>query len=160
MRASECDESPPCSVLGVFAVSSGIASTGSSAPDPVEASVLSALDIVAGASSAPLSVPSPTVASVFCWADTVEVGPTEDADVDVVAEDGGGAPDVPVLVVAPSSAPLSVVAAPVVLVDAVESVVSGEAVATAWPAVTAAPSPAANAPTRSQCAQAPAGRRR
>ncbi|HJT90451.1 MAG TPA: hypothetical protein VJ777_00695 [Mycobacterium sp.] len=159
VRASESDESPSRSALGVVAVSSWIASTGSPAPDPVDASALSALDVVAGASSVPLSAPS----SVFCWADTVDVGPTEDSDgedVDVDADDGGETSEDPVLVVAPPLASLSVVAAPVVLVDCVESVASGAAVATAWPAVTAAPSPTANAPTRSHCAQVPAGWRR
>ncbi|HKP43731.1 hypothetical protein [Mycobacterium sp.] len=95
---------------------------------------------------------------VFCWADTVEVGPVDD---DVDAEEADEEPDVPLAAVVAPVAVVSVVAELSVLVDCAESVVSaGAAVAIPWPAVTAAPRPTVNAPTRSHCAHAPGESRR
>jgi hypothetical protein len=73
-----------------------------------------------------VSVAADVLSPVFCWADTVEVGPVDDVEVDVDEE-----PDVPVAAVVAPVSVVSVVAELSALVDCAESEVSvGEAVAT------------------------------
>jgi hypothetical protein len=140
---------------------SGVASRVLDESEPFAVLVLSVIAAAAGPDLFSVSVAAVVLSPVFCCADTVEVGPVEDdVDDDVDSDDVVSEPDVPVVVVVVvAPVPVVVVAAELsALVDWVESVVS--AVATPWPAVTAAPRPTVNAPTRSHCAQAPDESRR
>jgi hypothetical protein len=127
VRVSESDEVASCAPADLGAVStSGDDSRVPVVPDPFAVTALSVLASAGCSEFFAVSVAADVLSPVFCWADTVEVGPVDDVEVDVDEE-----PDVPVAAVVAPVSVVSVVAELSALVDCAESEVSvGEAVAT------------------------------